>query len=178
MPDRTGYATICSHGLSQVVPQHKKGVNTGVKEVSAGGVVYKWVNDTCSILLIEDRYSRWTLPKGKQESGETFEQTALREIEEETGIRGTIEQPLEVITYHYFHPDHGDVEKQVHYYLVSAKNNQATPQLSEISSVAWLSPEEAWNRQQREGYDNNHQVLLKAFQRLGLRTKAKEGNET
>ncbi|SMO50470.1 NUDIX hydrolase [Melghirimyces algeriensis] len=139
-----------------------------MKEVSAGGVVYRREKGSYSILLIEDRYSRWTLPKGKQEQGETLEETALREIEEETGIQGIIKQPLERITYQYFHPDYGDVTKEVYYFLVEAKQGQATPQLSEISRVAWLSPEEAWNKQEHEGYDNNHSVMLKAYQCLEI----------
>ncbi|PTX64853.1 diadenosine hexaphosphate hydrolase (ATP-forming) [Melghirimyces profundicolus] len=148
-----------------------------MREVSAGGVVYRRESDAgLSILMIEDRYSRWTLPKGKVESGETYEETALREIREETGIRGRIDRPLKTITYHYFHPDHGDVAKEVHYFLVEAEEGKATPQLSEISKVAWLTPGEAWRRQSSEGYDNNHDVLLKAFDCLGIKVDGKEGN--
>jgi len=59
-----------------------------VKEISAGGVVYRKEGDRLELLMIEDRYGKWTLPKGKQEAGEEVEETALREIREETGLRG------------------------------------------------------------------------------------------
>ena len=60
------------------------------------------VMDGCSILLIE-RNGKWDLPKGKREEGESYIQTALRELEEETGIRENEVQVLcELIqTYHF-----------------------------------------------------------------------------
>ncbi len=117
-----------------------------MKEISAGGVVYKQEGGEIFILMIKDRYSTWSLPKGKRESGETNEQTALREILEETGVEGEIEQPLETIFYRYFHPDYGEVEKEVHYFLVQARAGKTVPQLSEITDVAWLSPQQAWDK--------------------------------
>ena len=95
-------------------------------------------------LLIEDRYSRWTLPKGKREKGETNEETALREIREETGVSGRILRPLTTVHYRYFHPDFGDVEKEVHYYLVEATAEALIPPCPKSAGPAGLSPEEAW----------------------------------
>jgi len=120
------------------------------------------------ILLIEDRYSRWTLPKGKRESGETNEVTALREIREETGVEGRILRPLTTVHYRYFHPDHGNVEKEVQYYLVEATSETLNPALSEIGGARWFSAEEAWRLMQKEGYPNNHPVMEEAFRYLGL----------
>ncbi|EGK12649.1 MutT/NUDIX family protein [Desmospora sp. 8437] len=148
-----------------------------VKEISAGGVVYKKEMGACSILMIEDRYSRWTLPKGKREPGETVEQTALREILEETGVEGEIEQPLETISYRYFHPDYGEVEKEVHYFLVKAGGGEILPQLSEITGVAWLSPQQAWEKQRTMGYENNLSVISKAFACLGIQVDQLEGDQ-
>ncbi len=70
-----------------------------MKEISAGGVVYRKAGDDLQVQMIQDRYGKITLPKGKMEPGETVEQTALREILEETGIVGRIVKPLETITY-------------------------------------------------------------------------------
>jgi 8-oxo-dGTP pyrophosphatase MutT (NUDIX family) len=139
-----------------------------MKEISAGGVVYRRTGGGVEILLIEDRYAYWTLPKGKQEFGETPEETALREIEEETGIRGRIEQSLATVSYTYFHPDKGNVQKEVHYYLVQAESDTAVPQLSEINRVQWMRAEDAWMLHEREGYENNRDVLKKALRRLGI----------
>lgn len=60
---------------------------------SAGGVVYRYHAGALQIQLILDRYGKHSLPKGKMEAGETIEETALREIREETGIVGSITSP-------------------------------------------------------------------------------------
>ena len=57
-----------------------------VREYTAGGVVYRHVDDRVEILMIQDRMGRWTIPKGHVEEGESLEQTALREVAEETGL--------------------------------------------------------------------------------------------
>lgn len=125
-------------------------------------------NGRTEILLIEDRYSRWTLPKGKREKGETIETTALREIREETGVLGRILRPLTSVQYRYFHPDSGYVDKEVQYYLVEAQSETLNPALSEINGAKWFSPEEAWRIMHEEGYDNNLPVITAAYQHLGL----------
>jgi 8-oxo-dGTP pyrophosphatase MutT (NUDIX family) len=139
------------------------------KEVSAGGVVYRRTKDNkIELMLIEDRYLKASLPKGKQEKGETMEETALREIREETGIEGKVVQPLETIYYNYYNPKIGAIKKEVHYYLVEAMSGTLVPQLEEIHNVAWLSPEAAWEKQTKNGYQNNISVLAKAYELLGL----------
>jgi 8-oxo-dGTP pyrophosphatase MutT (NUDIX family) len=138
-----------------------------MKELSAGGVVFRRSGDVVEIQIIQDRYGKVTLAKGKMEPGETEEQTALREIEEETGIRGRIHQALDAVTYQYTHPTKGQVDKIVHYYLVQAMDGTHQPQVEEIQSVEWVLPEEAWQRQKQFGYSNNHQVLRRALQLLG-----------
>ena len=62
--------------------------------------------------MIEDRYHRVTIPKGKQEKGETLAETALREIEEETGIQGEIVKPLSTVHYTYTDPERGQLIKK------------------------------------------------------------------
>ncbi len=59
-----------------------------VKETTAGGVVYRFGSSSrrLEVLLIEDAKGRWTLPKGHVEVGESYRQTAEREIREETGL--------------------------------------------------------------------------------------------
>jgi 8-oxo-dGTP pyrophosphatase MutT (NUDIX family) len=137
-------------------------------EISAGGVVYRKCGVELEIQLIEDRFGRMTLAKGKMEPGETVEQTALREIEEETGITGKITDSLNVISYVYEHAELGTVKKEVHYYLVEAEDGPLTAQVEEITGVAWYSAREAWELQRDSGYDNNDEVLRIAFEKLGL----------
>lgn len=142
-----------------------------MKEISAGGVVYRKVDGKLQIQLIQDRYGRTSLPKGKMEPGETVEETALREIVEETGIRGVIREPLALIEYKYRHPERGVVDKEVHYFLVEAQGGKLTAQVEEIRGVAWFEPLEAWEMQKNSGYDNNDDILRNALHKLGVRVK-------
>ncbi len=139
-----------------------------MQEISAGGVVYRRNHENMQILMIQDRYGKVTLPKGKIEAGETLEQTALREILEETGIRGDLQGDLEVIRYQYRHGNGETVDKAVHYYLVEAVQGDLKVQEEEIRSAVWLEPGQAWLRQASAGYRNNDSVLRKALERLGL----------
>lgn len=139
-------------------------------EISAGGVVYRQAssNDQLQIQLITDRYGKMSFAKGKREEGETIEQTALREIWEETGITGKIVKPIDIIKYKYNHPKLGEVDKEVHYYLVENLDGSLRPQVEEIRGVAWYEPVEAWNLQLNDGYDNNDFILEKALKLLGV----------
>lgn len=136
-------------------------------EISAGGVVYRRNGEELQVQMIQDRYGKITLPKGKMEPGETVEQTALREILEETGITGEIQSPLEKITYQYTLPEIGVVDKEVHYFLVEATGGKLQAQVEEIRGVEWLHPLEAWHQQVHSGYGNNDSVVRKALKALG-----------
>jgi deoxyribose-phosphate aldolase len=139
-----------------------------MKEISAGGVVYKKEDGELLVQMIRDRFGKMTVAKGKQEAGETIEQCALREIEEETGIRGRIVAPIDVVTYQYEHPTHGTVDKEVHYYIVEAEAGELAAQVEEIDGVEWHTAEDALQLQLTEGYDNNNGIVLKALLHLGF----------
>lgn len=141
------------------------------KEISAGGVVYRNTEEGLEIQLIVDRYAKISLAKGKMEPGETIEETALREIQEETGMIGKIIEPVDVIKYTYEHSSLGTVDKEVHYYLVEALSGDLQPQIEEIKGVAWYKPLEAWEKQKQNGYDNNDKILKQALQKLGVKVK-------
>ncbi|WP_434753245.1 NUDIX hydrolase [Paenibacillus amylolyticus] len=139
------------------------------KEISAGGVVYRTGEEgQLQIQLIVDRYGKTTLAKGKMEEGETIEQTALREILEETGMVGRIVEPINIIAYTYQHAEFGPVDKEVHYYLVEAESGDLQPQIEEIKGVDWFAPEEAWSKQLQNGYDNNDDILRMGLNKLGI----------
>jgi diadenosine hexaphosphate hydrolase (ATP-forming) len=73
-----------------------------VREYSAGGVVFRIVDGKVEFLLIEDLKGRWSVPKGHVEAGETLEQTAVREIGEETGLHNTrILEKLDKVHFFY-----------------------------------------------------------------------------
>lgn len=138
------------------------------KEISAGGVVYRRESGELQIQLITDRYGKISFAKGKQEQGETIEETALREIWEETGVTGSIIEPIDIIAYTYQHPEHGKVDKEVHYYLVELQSGNLKPQIEEIRGVDWYTWAEAWKMQKDSGYDNNDFIMEKALKLLGI----------
>jgi 8-oxo-dGTP pyrophosphatase MutT (NUDIX family) len=139
---------------------------TFLREISAGGVVFRLQRAEPEILLVQDRFGRWTFPKGKKEAGETDEQTALREISEETRITGRIEQKLTTTGYTYHHPEHGQVEKQVSYFLVAALSDDAQPQVEEVRAVEWCPLLVADQLLAESGYQNNQPVYQLAKEAL------------
>ena len=106
--------------------------------VAGGGKV---LNSEGRILFIF-RNGKWDLPKGKAENKETIDQTALREVEEETGVkRLSITKPLE-ITYHIFkRNDKYFIKKTYWFEMFSAYTGDLKPQKNEgITKVKWVSP--------------------------------------
>src|SRR5690242_21793015 len=96
-----------------------------VDETSAGGLVVAddGVNEPRAALIGRtDRRGRllWSLPKGHIEEGETPEQTAVREVGEETGIVGAIIRPLGTIDY-WFVAERRRIHKTVHHFLMEER---------------------------------------------------------
>lgn len=120
---------------------------------SAGGLV---VHDG-RILLISTRGGRrWQLPKGHLESGETAEQAAVRETEEETGVQGRVVAPLPTVEYWYTERS-VRVHKRVDYFLLEyVTGDPAGYDRDEVSGAAWFSWEEGLGRL---SFDNERQVV-------------------
>ena len=116
-----------------------------VDETSAGGLVLDHRGASASAALIGrlDRRGRllWSLPKGHLEAGETEEDTAVREVAEETGIRGRVIGKLGTIDF-WFVADGRRVHKTVHHFLLVALDPVHGLELSdedvEVSEVAWV----------------------------------------
>ncbi|AYE98404.1 NUDIX hydrolase [Mycobacterium paragordonae] len=115
-----------------------------VHETSAGGLVIDGIDgprETQVAALIGriDRRGRmlWSLPKGHIEMGETAEQTAIREVAEETGIRGGVLAALGRIDY-WFVTDGRRVHKTVHHYLMRFLGGELCDEDLEVAEVAWV----------------------------------------
>ncbi|OCB35308.1 NUDIX hydrolase [Mycobacterium parascrofulaceum] len=115
-----------------------------VHETSAGGLVIDGLDgprDSLVAALIgrTDRRGRmlWSLPKGHIELGETAEQTAIREVAEETGIRGSVLAALGRIDY-WFVTDGRRVHKTVHHYLMRFSGGELSDDDLEVAEVAWV----------------------------------------
>ena len=106
--------------------------------IAGGGKVL----DASERILFIFRNGKWDLPKGKAESNETIDKTALREVEEETGIKGlSITKPLD-ITYHIFKRNNQyQIKKTYWFEMFSEYEGDLKPQLNEgITKVKWIGP--------------------------------------
>jgi 8-oxo-dGTP pyrophosphatase MutT (NUDIX family) len=112
-----------------------------VDEYSAGGLVLDHAADVPRGALIArtDRHGRllWSLPKGHIEAGETAEQAAVREVEEETGIAGEILAELGTIDF-WFVADGRRVHKTVRHYLMRRVGGELSDADIEVTKVAWV----------------------------------------
>ncbi|MFW0153671.1 NUDIX hydrolase [Mycobacterium sp. smrl_JER01] len=115
-----------------------------VHETSAGGLVIDGIDgpkdhQVAALIGRIDRRGRmlWSLPKGHIEKGETAEQTAIREVAEETGIQGSVLAALGSIDY-WFVTEGRRVHKTVHHYLMRFSGGELSDEDVEVTEVAWV----------------------------------------
>ena len=132
-------------------------------EHSSGGAVIALRDGTAWVALIATRgRTRWGLPKGAVSEGETSEQAALREVNEETGLEANIVKPLDTIEY-FFRASGTLIRKRVDFYLMMFTGGTLTPQLSEVDDVEWVELPEAI---QRASFDSEKKLLEMALQEI------------
>ena len=116
-----------------------------IEEVSAGGLVLDRSSRPWTAALIArlDRRGRliWSLPKGHVEAGETNEQAAIREVQEETGIQSLVLSVLGTIDF-WFMADEKRIHKTVHHYILDAYGGELSDEDREVVEVAWVPIEE------------------------------------
>ena len=104
--------------------------------LASGGVVWRLTGDSVEVLLIHrDRYSDWTLPKGKLDKGESDLEGALREVHEETGM---VCKPGVSIGTMRYGLSNGKI-KRVHYWSMEAVDGFFTPN-DEVDEIVWAHP--------------------------------------
>lgn len=115
---------------------------------SAGGIVYTFDGSRPSLVIGlrrrdgDRRGGTWTLPKGTPDPGETIEQTAIREVREESGLQVRIVGPLPSINYHFIQ-DGTRIDKTVHYFLMEPIGGDLSRHDHEFERVRWVSFDEA-----------------------------------
>lgn len=123
---------------------------------AAGGVVE---NEHGEILLIF-RKGKWDLPKGKQDPGESLEACAVREVEEETGLRSVrLAEPI-TVTYHTYEEHGKQILKDSHWYKMYVNGTQELiPQTEEdIHEIRWVE-QSGLARYAEESYPSIRDVL-------------------
>ena len=119
------------------------------REFSAGGIVFKKTTNSLEILVSQhSQHHGWVFPKGfigDNIKGESKEATALREVEEETGIIGKILEPLSPITY-WYQMEGEKHKKTVYYYIMEYIGGDTTNHDWEMEHVEWLPCEKVAER--------------------------------
>lgn len=128
---------------------------------SAGIIIYRMRNEQREYLLLHYISGHWDLPKGKLEQGETKEQAALRELNEETGLTAKIEPGFcETLAYNFIDYDGAAAHKKVSFFVGKLEGAAEKIVLShEHQDFGWLTYEQAIKRLT---YDNARAILHKA----------------
>ncbi len=124
-------------------------------ERSCGAIVYRKINDDIRYLLIRNRRSsNWSFPKGHIEHDETFEQTAIREVLEETGLRINILPGFKCKSEYTIQ---NRIQKTVQIFIATTNDTQTKIQYEEIDDYVWLTYENAYKQLKFE----NDKIILK-----------------
>ena len=126
-------------------------------EKSCGGIIFYKTKQNTKILLVKNNNGRyWSFPKGHIEDGETEQETAIREIREETGLDVTLVNNFrEISEYCPF----GKIRKRVVFFLARAFTDNVKIQEEEIDSYIWVDLQQA---RKLCSYDNDLRIIEKA----------------
>ncbi len=107
------------------------------RAVSAGGIVFRRTPLGVEVVICgRDADGVWGLPKGTPDAGESIEETAVREVSEETGLEVRVLDKIGVIEY-WFARDGTRYHKWVHYYLMEATGGDTANHDLEYDRVEW-----------------------------------------
>ena len=130
-------------------------------ESSCGAVVYRDIRGEVRFLLIKNnRSAHWGFPKGHIEPGETKEETAYREVLEETGIHLTIHEGFECVSKYKIRDT---IEKTVSIFVGTTKDTNTSIQVEEIEDYIWLTYDRAMSLLK---FDNDKNILSAAYKFL------------
>lgn len=136
------------------------------RQVSSGGVIFRRQDDAVEVVLVSVRQGRyWCLPKGIIDQGETPEQTALREVQEESGLTGRIVDSLGQINYwYYIRGENTKCRKTVHFFLMEYVEGSTSQHDREVDEARWFPIEAALRKISFKG---DRAILEKAASLLG-----------
>lgn len=134
--------------------------------LAAGAICWRIQQKQLQVLLVHrPRYRDWSWPKGKHDDGETLPETAVREVDEETGLQVSLGIPL----------PHTDYQisaglKRVYYWAAEVTEQDAQPDGKEVDDVRWCTPDQARELLSNPTDIEPLDVLVRAHRRKELRT--------
>jgi 8-oxo-dGTP diphosphatase len=127
---------------------------------AAGGVIVRSGSggEPELVVIHRPRYRDWSLPKGKLDPGETHEEAALREVDEETGFRCRLLEELSAVRY----TDRHGRPKIVRYWLMEHEGGEFRPN-REVDEVRWVASDEA---ERLLTHDRDRELVAEALRRV------------
>ncbi|NCO68471.1 MAG: NUDIX hydrolase [Nitrospirae bacterium CG_4_10_14_0_8_um_filter_41_23] len=130
-------------------------------QVSSGGVIFRRHDDSIEVAMVAVKGGNvWCLPKGIIDKGEVPEKTAIREVAEETGLKGTIIEKLGEITYwYYIKEENTKCRKTVHFFLMKYEGGDVSNHDWEVDEALWFPIDEALKK---ASYKGEKEMIKKA----------------
>lgn len=131
------------------------------RQVSSGGVIFRKNNAAIEIALIAVKGGKvWCLPKGIVDKGESPEMTAVREVAEETGLKGRIIEKLGEISYwYYIKEEEARCRKTVHFFLIEYESGDISKHDFEVDMASWFPIDDALKM---ASYKGDKEIIEKA----------------
>ncbi len=125
---------------------------------AAGGILWKGTSSGRKLAIIHrQRYDDWSLPKGRREPGESWQETALREVWEETGCPATLGEFIGSTSYVI----NGQTPKVVLFWHMTVQKNCKFQPNEEVDRIKWVSPRKALKLL---NYEDERRIVSKALQ--------------
>ena len=140
------------------------------KEKSCGAVIYKYVDDKLYILLVRHNGGHYSFPKGHVEANETEEETAIREIKEETNLDVVLDTGFRFVN---TYSPKKDVIKDVIYFVAVPTSDKIVVLESELSEIDWYEADKAYDV---ITYSDDKEILRKACEYITYEKKSNKGN--
>jgi len=130
-------------------------------QVSSGGVIFRRYDGSIEVAMVAVKGGNvWCLPKGLIDKGEVPEKTAIREVAEETGLKGRIIEKLGEITYWYYIKEENiKCRKTVHFFLMEYEGGDVSNHDWEVDDASWFLIDEAI---EKAGYKSEREMIKKA----------------
>jgi 8-oxo-dGTP pyrophosphatase MutT (NUDIX family) len=134
-------------------------------QVSSGGVIFRRYDGSIEVAMVAVKGGNvWCLPKGLIDKGEVPEKTAIREVAEETGLKGRIIEKLGEITYWYYIKEENiKCRKTVHFFLMEYEGGDVSNHDWEVDDASWFLIDEALKK---ASYRGEKEIIEKVRKKL------------